>query len=253
MLRFSFQQTLGLMIFSVFFAACSERAEHVNLEDRLVPVDSGESLSGVETENVVNEDSAVVSDDKKDPASTALMNLREKILMNSDIPERALDNAFEYYNKNHTIIRNKNYITVFDIGQHSGRRRLYLIDLATGDVKAMHVAHGSGSDRNDDGIATDFSNVNGSHQSSLGFILTAETYYGKHGESLRLDGQESRNSLVRPRAIVIHSASYVSPSLSKMGRSQGCPAVSLGNIKDFIAKIKNGSLLYIYHKDHDGK
>ncbi|MBY0384969.1 murein L,D-transpeptidase catalytic domain family protein, partial [bacterium] len=72
------------------------------------------------------------------------------------------------------------------------------------------------------------------------------------GESLRLDGQESRNNKVRARAIVIHSASYVSPSLSKMGRSEGCPAVSLDNIKDLIAKIKNGSLYYIYHKAYDG-
>jgi hypothetical protein len=115
----------------------------------------------------------------------------------------------------------------------------------------MHVAHGSGSDTNHDGVATAFSNTSGSHMSSLGFMLTAETYNGKHGESLRMDGLESRNSNVRARAIVVHSASYVDPDLSKMGRSQGCPAVSLANIKDFMAKTKNGSLYYIYHSAHD--
>ena len=115
----------------------------------------------------------------------------------------------------------------------------------------MHVAHGSGSDTNHDGVATVFSNTSGSHMSSLGFMLTAETYSGTHGESLRLDGLEARNSKVRSRAIVVHSASYVDPGLSKMGRSQGCPAVSLANIKDFILKTKNGSLYYIYHSAHD--
>ncbi|MCC6137843.1 MAG: murein L,D-transpeptidase catalytic domain family protein, partial [Bdellovibrionaceae bacterium] len=84
-----------------------------------------------------------------------------------------------------------------------------------------------------------------------GFMLTGEEYVGKHGGSMRLDGQESRNSNVRSRAIVVHSASYVSPSLSKMGRSQGCPGVPLANIKDVVAKLKNGSLFYIFHKDYN--
>lgn len=248
----SLKSVLAALVFSSLFIACSQEADHVNLEDRLVPVESGEaSLGSVDSEDLTSEeDQSVVPQGE---LTGQVVGLREKVLMNSDIPERALDNAFNYYNKNHSVIRNKKYITVFDIGQHSGRRRMYLIELATGNVKAMHVAHGSGSDTNHDGIATQFSNVNGSHQSSLGFMLTAETYIGKHGESMKLDGQEARNSKVRARAIVVHSASYVSPSLSKMGRSQGCPAVSLDNIKDLMAKTKNGSLFYIYHQDYDGK
>jgi hypothetical protein len=225
----------------------------VDLNERMVPVDSGSATldseePGDQAPNTEEENGEVVAEA---PVQGPLVSLREQILANSSVPQKALDNAFAYYNKNQSVIRNKKYISIFDIGQHSGQRRLYLINVETGAVQSMHVAHGSGSDSNHDGVATTFSNTSGSHMSSLGFMLTAETYNGKHGESLRLDGLESRNSNVRARAIVVHSASYVDPNLSKMGRSQGCPAVSLANIKDFMAKTKNGSLYYIYHSAHD--
>ena len=65
----------------------------------------------------------------------------------------------------------------------------------------------------------------GSKMTSLGTYVTAETYYGKHGLSLRLDGLDKENSRARERAIVIHGADYVTPDRTKMGRSWGCPAL----------------------------
>lgn len=247
------QKILVLSLVSVLFAACSKHQDdYVSLDDRVVPAESGQSTqASVDSEDVEQGETAVVDTPVAVPVGP-FVSLRDKILANSDVSEKALDNAFKYFDSHQSVIRNKNYMSIFDIGQHSGKRRLYMIDLNTGDVKSMHVSHGSGSDSNHDGIATSFSNVSGSNQSSLGFMLTAEEYVGKHGGSMRLDGLESRNSKVRSRAIVVHSASYVDPSLSKMGRSQGCPAVSVGNIKDVVAKLKNGSLYYIYHKDYDG-
>lgn len=247
------------MLVLIGLSACGQSSPEsvVDLNDRLVPIDSGSETQASQTqeseEQQAREPDAVVSEEliTEFPVSVPLVSLKEKILASSNVPQKALENAFDFYNKNQATIRNKRYMTIFDIGQHSGQRRLYLIDLNTGDVKSMHVAHGSGSDKNHDGIATEFSNVSGSNMSSLGFMLTAETYVGKHGESLRLDGLEARNSKVRSRAIVVHSASYVNPSLSKMGRSQGCPAVALANITDLLTKIKNGSLYYIYHKAYD--
>jgi hypothetical protein len=223
----------------------------VDLNERMVPEDLGSATLDSEEPLEENESSDKDSGTADISAEAPLVSLREQILANSEVPQKALDNAFAYFNKNQSVIRNKKYMSIFDIGQHSGQRRLFLINLDTGAVQSMHVSHGSGSDANHDGIATTFSNTSGSNMSSLGFMLTAETYNGKHGESLKLDGLEARNSKVRSRAIVIHSASYVDPNLSKMGRSQGCPAVSLTNIKDFISKTKNGSLYYIYHSVHD--
>jgi hypothetical protein len=45
--------------------------------------------------------------------------------------------------------------------------------------------------------------------SSLGVYKTAETYNGKHGLSLRLDGLSPTNSKARERAVVVHGADYV--------------------------------------------
>lgn len=62
-------------------------------------------------------------------------------------------------------------------------------------------------------IAEKFSDIPHSNQSSLGFYKTAETYFGKHGLSLRLDGLEKGiNDKARQRAIVIHSAKYAEAS-----------------------------------------
>ena len=56
------------------------------------------------------------------------------------------------------------------------------------------------SDPENDGTPRRFSNVEGSLQSSLGYYVTAETYEGKWGYSLRLDGLSATNSQVRKRA-----------------------------------------------------
>ena len=89
-------------------------------------------------------------------------------------------------------------------------------------------------------------------QSSLGFYTTGETYNGKHGLSLKLDGQERGiNSNARARAVVMHGANYANPSILKsqgyLGRSQGCPAVPYAVHKEFINTIKDKSCLFIYH------
>lgn len=159
------------------------------------------------------------------------------------IPTEALRLAVLNYHWNQKIIKNKDYVTIIDFSKHSGVKRFYFLHIPTGQVQTQHVAHGSGSDKNHDGFAEYFSNINGSLASSLGFYLTAESYYGKNGFSMRLDGLESTNNNARPRAIVVHGADYVNPKLSKMGRSWGCPALTHTFNKDYIEKSKNGSLI----------
>lgn len=159
------------------------------------------------------------------------------------VPTAALSKALAYYDANKSKIKNKGYMVVIDFKQHNSKKRFYLINMNTGDVERYLTAHGKGSDQDFDGYAEQFSNTSGSSMSSLGFYLTAETYYGNNGYSLRLDGLSTTNSKARSRAIVIHPASYVRPA-SKIGRSNGCPALEEQYSAEVIDTIKGGSLIF---------
>lgn len=141
-------------------------------------------------------------------------------------------------------IGNDKYMIVIDYSRHSGEPRFFLVDMQSGTAEAYLVSHGRNSDKDHDGIADAFSNISGSKMSSLGTFVTAETYYGKHGLSLRMDGLESQNDAARDRAIVIHGADYVTPTRAKMGRSWGCPALERAVAEDLIPRIAGGVLVY---------
>ncbi len=155
-----------------------------------------------------------------------------------------LENAIVYYDANKSRTKNSAYLTVLDFSLPSNKQRLHVINMKTGTVWSLHVAHGKGSDANHDAYAEKFSNTSGSNASSLGAYLTAETYSGGKGYSLRLDGLSTTNSQARGRAIVIHGASYVQDANVKQGRSWGCPAVSMANRTKLIDMIKGGSIIF---------
>jgi hypothetical protein len=134
-------------------------------------------------------------------------------------------------------------IAIIDFSQHSSKERFYIIDMKTGNVETFLVAHGKNSDPNHDGFADVFSNKQDSLMSSQGFYITGESYIGKKGHSLRLDGLSSSNSKAREREIVIHGADYVAPRIGTIGRSWGCPAVEFRYVDEIIKRIKNGALL----------
>jgi hypothetical protein len=159
------------------------------------------------------------------------------------VPKNLLEEAVNFYDVNLAKIKNKRVIGVIDYKQHNSRERYYIIDMESGRVETYLAAHGKNSDPDYDGYATKFSNTPDSNMTSLGFFLTAETYYGQNGYSLRLDGLSKTNSNARSRAIVIHGADYVSPG-PKIGRSYGCPALERRYHQDVIDLIKGGSLLY---------
>lgn len=175
----------------------------------------------------------------------------DEILKNYDyvdptriVPYQALTEVLLYFHQNKVKFANTQYVSVINFGQSSKEKRFYIINMKTGSVWALHTAHGKGSDSNHDGFAEKFSNVSGSNASSLGFYKAAETYYGSHGLSLRLDGLSSTNSNARARAIVIHGADYVQESNVIQGRSWGCPAVTQSNRDAVIKYLKGGSLIY---------
>lgn len=171
----------------------------------------------------------------------------------SDLNFEALEVALKGYVKlqQENQIEALRFLTIIDMSLSANKKRFFLIDLK--NRKLIHksiVAHG----RNSGGeFARHFSNKVGSYKSSIGFYRTAETYHGKHGLSLKLDGLEYSNSNARKRAIVIHAADYVSDQFiedyGRLGRSLGCPSLPRENYDKIVEKIKNGSLLFMYYPE----
>jgi hypothetical protein len=143
-------------------------------------------------------------------------------------------------------------LTVIDYSKPSTEERLFVDDLESKELEYSElVAHGSGSGEN---LATRFSNEPDTHESSLGLFVTGDTYVGKNGYSLRLNGLDRGfNDRAFERAIVMHGAPYVAPSVveaqGRLGRSWGCPALRPAIAKDVIDRVKGGGLLFAYYPD----
>ena len=192
---------------------------------------------------------AVASDEVRVDPQTILnrtINLRPEVL------ELALE-AYEQAVAGGHVRRS--ILTIIDYELPSYQQRLWVIDMKVGRVLYQEwVAHGMGRPRGSGGDmeeALSFSNERGTLKSCLGLFITAETYYGRHGYSLKLDGlEEGVNDNARERLIVLHSAHYVSEDRADdhlIGRSWGCPAVRPGIGKVLIDSIKDGSVLWIYY------
>jgi hypothetical protein len=143
-------------------------------------------------------------------------------------------------------------LTLIDYSKRSVDRRLWVFDLRSGRLLYHElVAHGQGTGGD---LATAFSNEPDSHQSSLGLFVTADTYVGRNGYSLRLDGLDPGfNDRARERAIVMHGAPYVSDAFvrtqGRLGRSWGCPALGDEVARTVIDRIKGGNLVFAYYPD----
>ncbi len=182
-----------------------------------------------------------------DDYSVALYNQINDSSLKFEAFETALKGFIKLQTKKK--IGNSKYLTIIDMSLSANEDRFFLIDMESKKLILKNkVAHGRNSGNE---FAKTFSNKIGSYQSSIGFYKTAETYSGKHGLSLRLDGLEFSNSNARDRAIVIHSADYVSDNFifknGRLGRSLGCPALPEKGFSEIIKKIKEGSILYIYY------
>jgi hypothetical protein len=160
------------------------------------------------------------------------------------VPKKLLAEALAFFQAHQEKFKNKGHISVLDYSLRSSEPRFHVIDTQSGEVQSFRMANGVGSEPDHDGFAHTFSNVSGSNMSSLGFVLTAETYEGKHGFSLRLDGLSDTNSKLRARAVVVHGADYVHDKPVIQGRSNGCPAVPMDQRTKVINLIKEGSLMY---------
>ena len=168
------------------------------------------------------------------------------------------EQAFSYAVKGYQYLKlkgkigNDNILSIVDFSRPSSQKRLFVIDLKNFKVLFnTYVAHGQKSGT---AMATQFSNIPESYQSSLGFYTTSSTYIGKNGYSMHLEGMENGiNDKAEERAIVMHGAAYVNENIihdrGYIGRSWGCPAVPEKLNKPIIDKIKNGSCLFIFSEN----
>lgn len=139
-------------------------------------------------------------------------------------------------------------VGIADFAQPSWKPRLHFINLEAGTMRSFLLAHGRGSDPGHSGWLQTFSNIPGSEATSRGAFLTCEWYKGKYGTSIRLEGLDHDNSLALQRAIVMHPAWYVDQSMidkwGKLGRSEGCFAMSTANFNEALWHLSGGRLLF---------
>lgn len=180
-------------------------------------------------------------------AASALVEAAEGAGLRSTVLDAAL---LGYRKALKDAVTNPSLLTVIDYSLPSHTPRLWVLDLAAGRV-LMHelVAHGRGTGLDS---ARSFSNTPGSFKTSLGTFITGTTYRGANGLSLRLRGlDEGLNDRAAERAIVLHGAWYVSDDIvrrqGRLGRSEGCPAVSEDVAPRVIGLIKDGSVLFAYY------
>lgn len=140
-------------------------------------------------------------------------------------------------------------LTIVDFSKPSTQNRFYVIDFK--HLKVLYatlVAHGENSGES---YARRFSNVMGSEESSLGLYLTENSYWGRRdGYDLRLHGlMPGYNTNAERRAVIVHGASYVNPSLAaegRLGRSWGCFSLEKNQSSSVINTIKGGTLIFAY-------
>lgn len=179
-----------------------------------------------------------------DDVNKSLSNLSAQA-KSMGISPTAVRDTVDYYRQNYSRLKNRCYFSIVDFNIVDTKNRFFIFDVQNSSIEAIKTSSGKGSDRNNDGLAESFSNKSGSNKSSLGFYETDATYRGKHGVSLKLDGKSpGLNTNAKSRAVVIHSAAYVRGG----GRSQGCFAVEENNLRKVIGKLKNGAIIYAYHR-----
>jgi hypothetical protein len=146
------------------------------------------------------------------------------------------------------VVWRHDIVGIADFARPSTLPRFHFVNLEAGTIKSFHVSHGRGSDPAHSGFLQAFSNVPGSEATSRGAYLTCEWYKGKYGTSVRLEGLDPDNSNALDRAIVMHPADYAREDyitrFGRLGRSEGCFAMSPAHFNEALWNLSGGRLLY---------
>lgn len=166
----------------------------------------------------------------------------------SPIDGGLLERAFEAMERKRALVARTDIMAIVDYAKPSREERLFLVDIESGVITSHHVAHGRGSDPAHSGYLDHFSNEPGSAASSAGAYVTGDLYHGKYGRAMRLKGLNATNSNAERRGIVVHSAPYAEPEvidrMGKLGRSEGCFALSELSLFLVLRQLGPGRLLY---------
>lgn len=161
---------------------------------------------------------------------------------------RILESAAAQAQRVGNAVWRQDVVGIADFALPSWKPRMHFANLESGTVRSFLLAHGRGSDPEHSGWLQSFSNRPGSLATSRGAFLTCEWYKGKYGTSIRLVGLDDDNSMALERLIVIHPAWYVDSAMidkfGKLGRSEGCFAMSEDNFREALWHLSGGRLLY---------
>ena len=145
---------------------------------------------------------------------------------------------------------NTRYAFLADFNVFSGGKRFVCYDLLQHQVISTGlVSHGQGPDFRAEKVV--FSNVSGSHCSSLGKYRIGGKYSGRFGTAYKLYGLDSTNSHAFDRFVVLHSYPSVPLTAQMEGivRSDGCPMLNpeyFATLEPYLDKASRPILLWIY-------
>ncbi|MDD3040698.1 murein L,D-transpeptidase catalytic domain-containing protein [Bacteroides sp.] len=148
-----------------------------------------------------------------------------------------------------------NYCFLVDFSIHSGKNRFFIWDFKGDSVKCASLcAHGYGMKSTL--TRPVYSNVEGSHCSSLGKYKIGARAYSKWGINIhyKLHGLETTNSNAFKRYVMLHSYTPIPieeiyPSHLALGLSEGCPVICDNTMKEadkLLRMVKKPLLLWIF-------
>jgi len=190
---------------------------------------------------------AAVIDPRRSPPDR--LPARPRVAVDPVIDPRIVARARASFDRHRASLGHIDIVGIVDFARASSEPRFYLLDTNSGRVSRHLVAHGRGSDPGHTGFLQRFSNRPGSEASSNGAYVTGAYYPGQYGRSMRVRGLDHSNSNAESRAIVVHSAWYAEPNMlttndGRLGRSEGCFALSHSSLQEVLARLGPGRFLY---------
>lgn len=178
--------------------------------------------------------------------------------------ERALHKAHEMWLKNPGgRIKNKRYVAVNNFRQHSGEKRMYILDTQTGQMIRYYTGHGGGTNgsnctgrrgSNNAKNGRNFSSEPSSCLTPEGFHVTEDRIVSTWlGSTLKIHGIEARTRTTFDRGIWIHQSASAADrfveSYGYTGMSQGCLTIDPNKVVALQRRLVGGALIYNYVND----